>query len=942
MVIAWKLARRLRRLGFELVASSILWYQPLTLENSKPYGLVKGVLRRSLEVVGAGGNGLPAVVLCGRGTGLVLAEGKPVFVLDTLHPLAPLTVDGSATVEVMVEPRTFAGARLDYVVVELAGKVIVDWNVFRLGLRLLNLSELVEAVPRIGGGRDLRSLEDVAASLDPQPRAWQISLSHLILDCNVDPQAPSVKRGAGFAERFLALAYRGELAREHSSDPLISSTEAVKAYSELAMLVRQLVPRPPVSIHTVFYSHLDTPWLWSLEWSRTRAVGQAATMATIYRLYPELNVPYHVGPALALKWVQESGLLSLLADKVTPICSMWVEPDLWMSPGPLLARNLRLCVKTYEEVLALSPRIAWLPDSFGYPSSLPKLLKSAGIDALVIHKIVWNDRSKPSLHSFLWSGDDGTKIPVDVLHTSYAGRCSPLDVLDYAMSYRGSSTVHAYSCGPGDSGSPPTLEQVEGILLALEADLARPLDVDAYLEGLSGVKDVHSGDLYLEYHRGSYTTDAQLKAALWASHRLVEAANMVSVAGGGYEDGWEDIVLLTFHDTLAGTLSAEARRSVYEIIVKALARLGRFVKGDSPAVVNTLTWSTSLALPSNNTYVVYSAPPLSITPAREVTELAPRASGGNAIELSSVRVQLSNGGIVLTIAGARLALGVTVHSDRPHDWDAWEIDEYSLEKYSSVDLEGRATRLHLAVRGRGEWGYVGLLIRPLPDRVVVDTYVELNRYARLVKLWITPSTKVSSTLRALPYGIAEAQLIERAPQAYEQPLSPWIIARIEPYYLVVSSTFPRGVTVSSKGLGVSLARNPYYPNPELPKRTHVRLTIAATATLEDAIRLAEEGVRSPQLVKLRLAVDEPTRLLEVESDGPVLGYLEAPSSRAMLLTLVNPLNREVYVKLAPGALRIGEIYLSNPLAQPLRLQGTGSAELTLAPRSTSYLLLRVS
>ena len=904
----WKAAGRLARLGVELVASAVTSYEPLSFRGhgAPPFVARDPEVRADFEVEGAS----EAVAVCASGSGHVEVEGRLWYAVDCVNCLAPLP-PRRARASLVLTRRGFGGGDPGFLYVKLAGRVAVSWPLLRLGLRVLHLAALARQ-----GLVDPAEAEEELRGLDVEAEPWQLAVAHHVLGCDADPMCP--RRGLAppsFVRAYVASEGLRELGRRLEAPvPRDLEAEASRLYRRLARLAAPA--RRGVRVHIVFYSHLDTPWLWSLEWSVRRARAQAATMRALYTVYPELKVPYHPGPRVVAEWARD---LMPPPERLAPLCSLLVEPDLWLVPGDLLVHAALAC---------RGARLAWLPDSFGYPASLPKILRLAGVAGVVVHKIMWNDTERPRVYTFRWVGDDGSAVTAVVLHESYTGDCSPASIARYAEAYRGSARDHVYSCGPGDSGSPPGLEHAEGAALAVEAGIAVPLDVDALLEGAS-VGDAVAGDLYLEYHRGAYTTDPPTKALVWRVYSLALLRDLVAAARG--EAGgapWDEAALLAFHDTVSGTLSADARRSVWGYALGLLRRLRVGARG-LEALGNTLLWRAGLAAPAPGGYTVYAVDGLTVGPP-EAIEVPVRAQRGR-VELGGASVKLE--GPELELPGVRVGLELTVHHDRPHEWDAWEVDEYSLAEGEPQPLEAAAAGRHAVLRASGPWGRATLVARPLGLRrgLLIDAYVELARRGRLVKLWLRPSGGVEAAWRGVPYGVSPAPLLEERPSHYEQPLT-WLAARSGEGLLAVAALPPRGVTVSRRGLGVSLARLPGQPNPRLPAAGHVRLAVAPVGSVAEAAQLAEELARPPQPAPPPPG-GRAVRVLEVEATAPVVGSLRLDGGRA-LLTLMNPGDGLAAVTVGRGDSRFAEA--RGPDGRPL---GRLPVTLELGPRELRLVIL---
>ncbi len=873
----WKLARRLRRLGFEVFATAVVEFKPLSIEGRTPPLLVHGhaVFETLVD------KGYNALILCSSGSGFVEAAGRLWHVLDCLHTLIPLPPD-TDTVRVVVEPRGFFGVDYDVVYIGVAGLAKIDWDVAKLGLRLLHVADLALYVSE----ESLRELEDAVSELTPRPEKWQLAIALTTFSCGLDQLCPSKRRRvAGFIIEWSSLEGLKLLRNRHKADTPEFKDAARRLYHWLAEWISHSIGNVQPKPLLVFYSHLDLPWLWPLTWSLWRARAQKATIHALYTLYTSLNIPYHPGLE-ALNPTTSSQIL----------CSLWVEPDTWLTPPEMLLQMAKEC-------RARGSVAAWLPDSFGYSSQLLPILSLAGLEGIVIHKLAWNDTSKPGFTRARWRNSIYEK-PLVHLPYGYGMSCSPAEMLEQAMKLKGSVRYIIYPCGPGDSGSPPTLEDLEGALLAVEAGIAEPLTREKLEQLLREANTVVEGDLYLEYHRGIYTTDSRVKAYLWKLRSKLLALSLLAVLGKhkqSLKELWLITSLLSFHDTVSGTLSNEARRDIYSLaskLVEALESLTGDGKRQS-SIVNTLPWNAvHVEQTESCRFKTYIVEELSVASYQdlEYRYIEPTVEK-DAVSLGGVGVSVEAGRAHISLDGLKLTVSLSLHPDYPHDWDAWEIDEYSLEKRLNTVVETSLRECLATIRLRSRWGRATVVLRPWPTgRIVIDAYAELERNV-LAKMWLqTP--KASRAWRIMGYSVAEARFLEDYAAGYEQPLTA-LALETSGGMLAAASYPPRGVSVTRNWLGISIARRPSYPDSSLAP-SYVRIVLARTESVGEAARLYEETVRPPE--PLSLDVKGVIKAFKVSSTAPITGSLVHDGNEAILY-IFNPEPRDATVDVEPAAIR---------------------------------------
>ncbi len=336
-------------------------------------------------------------------------------------------------------------------------------------------------------------------------------------------------------------------------------------------------------ISAIGHAHIDTAWLWPLERSQQKCIHTFATALRLMDMYPEYK--FICSQAQQYAWVKELAprLYERIRQKVRDgqwevAGSMWVEADCNISGGESLVRQILYGKRFWMQEFGVETVDLWLPDVFGYAACLPQILKKAGIRFFMTQKISWNQINRFPHHTFLWQGIDGTRIfthfpPAD----TYNGNMTPRELVYHVRNFRehDRATRALYIYGYGDGGGGPTaqmleyarrLRDVEG-MPRLTLEFARDFFVRAETEA----KDlpVWVGELYLELHRGTYTTQARNK---WHNRRseflLREAEFLACVQPDGLrrypaeklQRAWKLVLTNQFHDIIPGSSVNEVYR----------------------------------------------------------------------------------------------------------------------------------------------------------------------------------------------------------------------------------------------------------------------------------------------------------------------------------------------------------------------------------------------
>ncbi|HEV7178410.1 MAG TPA: alpha-mannosidase, partial [Candidatus Baltobacteraceae bacterium] len=274
------------------------------------------------------------------------------------------------------------------------------------------------------------------------------------------------------------------------------------------------------------HSHLDVAWLWTYAQSARKAVRTFANALALLDDDPSFIFMQSQPQLYAFVSREDPELFARVLAEVArgrfdaDVAAMWVEPDCNVPSGESLLRQLLFAHAYCAREFGVEPSIAWLPDTFGFARTLPTLLAHAGIKYFATTKLQWNDTTRFPYPQFRWRGPDGSEI-TSALIASYDG--GP-DAGRLAVAReRGEPMVVGY----GDGGGGPTrrhLEQAETI-----GTWQRPREWFEALDARRETLPVHDDELYLEYHRGAFTTHHDIKSFNAALERaLVEAEEQLA------------------------------------------------------------------------------------------------------------------------------------------------------------------------------------------------------------------------------------------------------------------------------------------------------------------------------------------------------------------------------------------------------------------------------
>ncbi|MEH7095778.1 alpha-mannosidase [Neobacillus vireti] len=335
------------------------------------------------------------------------------------------------------------------------------------------------------------------------------------------------------------------------------------------------------------HSHIDMAWLWRLVHSREKASRTFSTVLHLMRQYPEYRY-LHTSPQL-YKYLKEDypEIFAKVKEKITSgeweiTGGMWIEPDTNIPNGESLIRQILFGKRFMKEEFGVDTKVVWLPDVFGYSWALPQIMKKCGIETFMTTKISWNQYNRFPFDTFQWRGIDGTEILTHFITTpevgarsyTYNGMVEPASVKGIWDAYQQKEVNDELllAFGWGDGGGGPTKDMIESARAMKNLPGLPRVQMDkseAYFERVrERVKDkalpVWDGELYLEYHRGTYTSQAALKRANRQVEITYHNAEWLSTLSDYFtgeqnypheilNEGWEMLLLNQFHDILPGS-----------------------------------------------------------------------------------------------------------------------------------------------------------------------------------------------------------------------------------------------------------------------------------------------------------------------------------------------------------------------------------------------------
>jgi len=596
-------------------------------------------------------------------------------------------------------------------------------------------------------------------------------------------------------------------------------------------------------VYAVGHAHIDTAWLWPIRETRRKCQRTFANVLGLMDRFDDFR--FACSQPQQYAWVEADApeLFARITERIREgrweaTGAMWIEPDANIPSGESLIRQIIHGVRYFQERFgdAAPQRVLYLPDTFGFSAALPQIMAGSGLDTFITNKLSWNERNEFPHVTFRWRGLDGTEVLAHCTPgNDYNAANRPEELrrgaANAARKDRGRTGVWLQPFGFGDGGGGPTDETIRRAQLSANADglprvaLAR---MDSLCEALHRQREerraggadlpLWDGELYLERHRGTYTTQAWLKRANRRAEAALGRAEWLTFAGPGrcadaraiatrLEETWKLVLLNQFHDILPGSsiraVYDDARRQYAEIDQTLDAIVGDGVDAWRRRITTTGLTKPILVLNPGSTprsgvvevdgSLVYArdVPPLGGRVVDGATDpgatptpgIPPVTATGDTLANGIITARIDDAGRVTSlhhVALDREACGRTsgggddgrtplnqlvLYEDRPRSWEAWDIDAEHVEKATPLDVPG--TRrvveegpLRAAIEVEREFGAGSRITQRFvltagSPRLDVVTRIDWNERHRLLRAYFPVDVRSRRVTHEIQFGHIE-------------------------------------------------------------------------------------------------------------------------------------------------------------------------------------------
>ena len=582
-------------------------------------------------------------------------------------------------------------------------------------------------------------------------------------------------------------------------------------------------------VHSIGHTHIDVEWKWHRAQTREKTQRSFATVKALMDQYPEYrftmtqpNLYEYLKEEAPEKYQEVQALVK--EGRWEPEGAMYVECDCNLTSGESFVRQILQGKRFFKQEFGVESKILFLPDVFGYSAALPQILKKSGIDYFVTSKISWNDTNKMPVDSFVWEGIDGTEIFSTFIttrnampnhatdnHTTYIGQITPADILGtwdrYQQKEYNKHVLITY--GFGDGGGGPTKQMLErqrrlakGLpgLPVVKPDFLLPTlqaaEKDFYLSAEKLQKTPKwVGELYLEFHRGTYTSVAKVKKGNRKSEQLLQKAEALSMAdllsGGDYDaqglyTTWTKVLHNQFHDILPGSSIgavydgtdvdyAQIARYGNGVIDAKLSALARKVRTDGGILVsNSLGFARggSIIVDGKTVELNQEIPAFGWKVVTPTFENRIHIDGLKA-ENDSYVMELDPSGAIISLFDKMAEREIVkpgeklntfcAFADHPYSYDAWEISPYYVNHPYPLDGPAEITPVFDGSRAgfRVEKTYMDSIVtqhiwlHSRSRRIDFDNDIDWHQKHQLLKVFFPLNVHTGKATYEIQYGHVE-------------------------------------------------------------------------------------------------------------------------------------------------------------------------------------------
>ena len=699
-----------------------------------------------------------------------------------------------------------------------------------------------------------------------------------------------------------------------------------------------------MDVTCVGHAHIDVGWLWPVAESIRKAARTFSTQLANMERYPD----YIFGASQAELYMMIKENYPVLYERIREKVKegrweiqggMWVEADCNLISGESMIRQFLYGKNFFMDEFGYEVRNLWIPDVFGYSASMPQIIKKSGCDYFLTQKISWSRINKFPHNTFRWRGIDGTEVLTHFPpENTYNALCTPQQRVEAENRLKENAYLDEFMSlfGIGDGGAGPSEEHLERNERMRNWDgcpKVRYGTAAGFFERLSAHESklpYWDGELYLEMHRGTLTTQAATKRgnryceqALAALEFFASCADIKDYPVKMIAESYRNLLRNQFHDILPGSsikkVYDRTEKEYAETLVnckkemeKIAARLFETAP-DCCTIVNTLSvpWSGILTLPEtwqgyevigaeacNGKEIRVKVPPTSFTVIKKGAkkEFSKKTLDAPILENEFVRYEFAKDGALLSVYDKKAKREVLagrgnvmeMYHDIPPVFDAWEVEIYYKRNKISV-MQGEwlsgtedqvSAELNFVYRSEKSVMTQRVVLRPDSARLDFVTHVDWKENHVFLR------TGFPTVIRGRAFFDIQYGQIERA----THDNTSWDEAKFEvcgqryadlssrDFGLALLNDCKYGYQIKDGNISLSLLRSPKFPDYEADMCEHdfTYSLLPHEGDLENSSVIAEAAMlnRVPYLAEASAAPENFDFPCRINSDGVSLEIIK--------------------------------------------------------------------
>ncbi len=680
-----------------------------------------------------------------------------------------------------------------------------------------------------------------------------------------------------------------------------------------------------VKVYCVGHTHIDCAWLWTLKVSEDKSLRSFSTVLNLMKQYPEYT--FMSSQPQLYKYVKKNNLevYKEIQKRVDEgrwevDGGMFVEADCNLASGESLIRQFIHGIKFFKDEFNKDNEILWLPDVFGYSAALPQIIKKCGLKYFMTTKISWNEFNKMPYDTFEWEGIDGSKVLTHFIptkeyneihtedsrhnkyYTTYNGRLKPSQIKGGWQRYSQKELNNEVLCcyGHGDGGGGPTKEMLENQLRLEKGIPGCPQTVNSSAKEFFHTLEDHVrdskylptwvGELYLEYHRGTYTSMARNKKAnRKAEFAFINAELFSSISNlllnlsypsNEINEAWEVILRNQFHDILPGS-------SIFEVYEDSKKEYESIFKLNKKLIEESLSQTVNKISAKKNSIIVFNPNSFKFDGLVELNDLSKdelnfykREYISQQLNDNSCLINASNipsKGYSVVEPNHNLSMKKLIvrkdsiendyflikfnskgqfaslfdkkakreilkenqagnvlisYEDRPHNYDAWDLNTYYDEKKWEIDnvdkwevIEEGPLRACVKISRIYLDSYISQYIYVYRDidRIDIKNQIDWKEHQIFLKTWFPIDVHTNEATFEIQYGNVKRPTHNNTSWDYAQfevCHHKWLDVSDAGFGVSFINDCKYGCSVKDSNVSLSMLKSGVYPNPIADQEYH--------------------------------------------------------------------------------------------------------------------------